>query len=119
VVVNPASGPGAGSGPDANYTREIPRLNANANVQTVGYVSTDYTKRAIGAILNDTTTYSRWSENATVDGLGMRGIFLDETPSGYDAASAEFYETIAAGIRSDAGLGENPLVSLLFPIYFN
>lgn len=117
--MNPASGPGAGSGPDANYTREIPRLNAHANVRTVGYVSTDYTKRDIGAILNDITLYSGWSENATVKGLGMRGIFLDETPSGYDAASAEFFETIAASIRSGTGLGEDPLVSLLFPIYFN
>ena len=119
VVVNPASGPGAGAGPDANYTREIPRLNAHANVRTVGYVSTDYTKRDIGAILNDITVYSGWSENATVKGLGMQGIFLDETPSQYDTASAEFFETIAASIRSATGLGKDPLVSLFFSIYFH
>ena len=110
IVVNPASGPGSGSGPDANYTREIPRLNAHANVRTVGYVSTDYTKRDIGSILNDITVYSGWSENATVNALGMRGIFLDETPSQYDEASAGFFETIAASIRSATGLGEDPLV---------
>ena len=119
IVVNPASGPGGRSGPDANYTREIPRLNAQANVRTVGYVSTDYTKRDIRAILNDITVYSGWSENATVKGLGMRGIFLDETPSGYDAASGEFFDTIAVRIRSDAGLGDGPLVSLVFSIYFS
>jgi hypothetical protein len=87
-------------------------------VRTVGYVSTDYTKRDIGAILNDITVYSGWSENATVNELGMRGIFLDETPSQYDAASAEFFETIAASIRSKTGLGEDPLVSLLFSNVF-
>jgi hypothetical protein len=119
VVVNPASGPGSGSGPDANYTREIPRLNAYANVRTVGYVSTDYAKRDIGAILNDISVYSGWFENAMAQGLGMRGIFLDETPSQYEAASAEFFEAIAASIRSSPGLGSDPLVCLLFPIYFN
>jgi hypothetical protein len=87
-------------------------------VRTVGYVSTDYTKRDIGAILNDITVYSGWSENATVNKLGMRGIFLDETPSQYDAASEEFFETIAASIRSKTGLGEDPLVSLLFSNVF-
>jgi len=110
IVVNPASGPGAGSGPDANYTREIPRLNAHANARAVGYVSTDYSKRDINAVLNDIAVYSGWSENATVNGLGVRGIFLDETPSQYDAASAEFFETIAASIRSAPGLGDHPLI---------
>jgi hypothetical protein len=114
VVVNPASGPGPGAGPDANYTREIPRLNAYANVRTVGYVSTDYTKRDLGAILRDVKVYSAWSENATIASLGMRGIFLDETPSQYDDASARVLETTAASIRSSTGFGTNPLVSELF-----
>lgn len=113
VVVNPASGPG--TGPDGNYTREIPRLNAYANVRTVGYVSTDYTKRDLSLVLQDITTYSAWSENATIPGLGMKGIFLDEAPSNYDTASAQFFDTIAAAVKSEAGLGSNPLVSW-FPI---
>jgi hypothetical protein len=41
----------------------------------------------------------------------MRGIFLDETTSQYEPASAQFYETIASAVRSEAGLGSNPLVS--------
>jgi hypothetical protein len=112
IVVNPASGPGSGAGPDANYTREIPRLNAYANVRTVGYVSTDYAKRNLSLVLRDISTYSAWSENITSPGLGMHGIFLDETTSQYEPASAQFYETIASGVRSEAGLGSNPLVSL-------
>ena len=111
VVVNPASGPGNGVGPDANYTREIPRLNAYANVRTVGYVSTDYAKRNLSLVLRDISTYSAWSENATFPGLGMHGIFLDETSSQYEPASAQFYETIASAVRSEAGFGSNSLVS--------
>lgn len=110
IVVNPASGPGNGAGPDANYTREIPRLNAYANVRTFGYVSTDYAKRNLGLVLRDISTYSAWSENATFPGLGMHGIFLDETSSQYEPASAHFFETIASAVRSEAGLGLNPLI---------
>jgi hypothetical protein len=111
VVVNPASGPGMGAGPDGNYTREIPKLNAYGNVRTVGYVSTDYTKRNLRLVLQEIGTYSAWSENITAPGLGMNGIFLDETPSQYDDASAEFFETIESAVRSSEGLGINPLVS--------
>lgn len=121
MVVNPASGPGTGSGPDGNYTREIPRLNAYANVRTVGYVSTDYTKRDLEAILRDIRVYSAWSENATVANLGMEGIFLDETPSQFDGASARYLETVGTGIRSSTGFGSNPLVSyysLVVDIFF-
>lgn len=110
VIVNPASGPGTGSGPDGNYTRELPRLNVHPNVQTVGYVSTDYTKRDLRAILRDIKVYSAWSENATVANLGMEGIFLDETPSQFDGASAQYLETTAAGIRSSTGFGSNPMI---------
>jgi hypothetical protein len=100
-----------GPGPDGNYTREIPKLNAYGNVRTVGYVSTDYTKRNLSLVLQDIGTYSAWSENITAPGLGMNGIFLDETPSQYDDASAEFFETIESAVRSSEGLGINPLVS--------
>jgi len=111
VVVNPASGPGAQPIPDSNYTREIPKLNEHANVRTVGYVSTSYTNRNISLALRDIDTYSAWSENTTVAGLGMQGIFLDETPSQYQPASAQFLDTLAGAITSQTGFGKDPLVS--------
>jgi len=110
VVVNPASGPGGGTGPDGNYTRDIPRLNSYANVRTVGYVSTSWTNREISLALQDIKTYSAWSQNATAKGLGMQGIFLDETPAQWTADSAEFLETIASAIRSETGFGSDPLI---------
>jgi Spherulation-specific family 4 len=111
IVVNPSSGPGNGAGPDANYTREIPRLNGYANVRTFGYVSTNYAKRDLSMVLRDISTYSAWSENSTFPGLGMHGIFFDETSSQYEPANAQFFETIASAVRSETGLGSNPLVS--------
>lgn len=131
-MINPASGPGSDSGPDGNYTREIPRLNAHANVRTIGYVSTDYVGRDLDAILRDVNIYSSWADgssrtrqnagngtggddegNSSEESLGMQmqGVFLDETPAQYDAASAESLEAITACIRSASGFGSSPLVS--------
>ncbi|TVY49352.1 Spherulin [Lachnellula occidentalis] len=110
VVVNPASGPGLEPTPDSNYTREIPKLNQHANVRTVGYVSTSYTNRNISLALRDIETYSAWSENSTIAGLGLQGIFLDETPSQYQATSAKFLDTLADSITSQTGLGTDPLI---------
>lgn len=68
--------------------------------------------------MQDINRYSAWEANTTVEGgeLGMHGIFLDETPSQYDNASAEFLQTIESAVVSAAGLGDNPLVSIYFPI---
>ena len=117
VVVNPASGPGAGLGPDGNYTRDIPRLNSYANVRTVGYVSTSWTNREVALVLKDIMVYSVWAENTTTKGLGMHGIFLDETPALWSATSAQFLEIVAKAIRSEKGFGLNPLVSHVKKIF--
>lgn len=111
MVVNPASGPGLGAGPDGNYTREIPKLNSYANVRTVGYVSTDWTKRDVALAEKDIATYSAWAQNATVQDLGVQGIFLDETPAVYTDASAQYLQTLASAIRSANGFGSDPMVS--------
>lgn len=109
IVINPHNGPGSGVGPDENYAREIRRLNSYANIRTVGYVATGYAKREIAAVLQDVSAYSRWSKNAT-SGLGMHGIFFDETPSQYEPSSAQFLDTAHAAVRSEDGFGPQGLV---------
>ncbi|RDL38735.1 uncharacterized protein BP5553_03075 [Venustampulla echinocandica] len=111
VVMNPESGPGNDSLPDSNYTSQIPRLTTYPNVVTVGYVSTNYSNRDISAVLQDIRTYAGWSGgNVTIKSLGMRGIFFDETPADYTAASGRFYGTVAAMVRSQPGFGDDPLI---------
>jgi hypothetical protein len=110
IVINPHSGPGAIVGPDANYMREIVRLNSYANVRAVGYVATGYARRQLAAVLRDVATYSAWSKNA-MSGLGMQGIFFDETPSQYEPSIAHFMDTSHAAVRSAAGFGSQCMVS--------
>jgi hypothetical protein len=108
VVVNPANGPGLGPTPDKNYTRELTKLNAHANVKTFGYVFTAYGKRDLVLVLQDVERYRNW--NSTV---GVKGIFFDETPSNYSSEDAGFLDNINAAVRtSSAGFGVNPLVGL-------
>ncbi|KFY27072.1 hypothetical protein V493_03707, partial [Pseudogymnoascus sp. VKM F-4281 (FW-2241)] len=105
VVVNPHNGPGGSPLPDANYTREIPLLNSYNNVQTLGYVATGYAKRDLQAIKNDIHTYSYWSTNVDVQNLKVEGIFFDETPGEYDAASANLLHEIQSEARLAYGFG--------------
>jgi hypothetical protein len=117
VVVNPNTGPGDSPLPDGNYTREIPRLNSYPNVRTIGYVSTSGANRNLSSTVQDISTYSSWSKNITIPGLGVQGIFLDETPSVYTAAAVQFLNTISCVIVFQPEFENNPLVCRVVPIH--
>ncbi|KAI1002288.1 hypothetical protein K3495_g5912 [Podosphaera aphanis] len=108
IIVNPGNGPGNGVIPDANYLREIPRLNSNSNVRTIGYISTSWTKRKLALVLADIDTYAGWCVISA--GLGISGIFLDETPTIYCESSMQFLSCLASTIRSESNFGNDPLV---------
>jgi hypothetical protein len=70
VILNPASGPGMQ--PDANYTKAIDRLRG-AGVMVLGYVSTEYGKRSMSAMLADLDTWRKFYPR-------VHGAFFDEMP---------------------------------------
>lgn len=102
VVVNPNSGPGSGTAPDYYYGPAIAKLNSYANVQTVGYVRTDYTRRDINAVIADVETYAGWSTASST--YNMHGIFFDEAPYDYNADSVQYMATIDALVKTSNGL---------------
>lgn len=79
LIVNPASGPGA-SVPDANYVRNLARLNAYANVTTYGYVHVSWAERQIQDVFEDISTWAKWAGYPKAD-IHVDGIFVDEAPS--------------------------------------
>ncbi|KAI9368935.1 Spherulation-specific family 4, partial [Aspergillus egyptiacus] len=82
VIVNPNSGPGDGPLPDANYARELPRLNNYRNVTTVGYIRIDYCRKPLSEAGDEIARYAGWSRPAEPNSkLGVSGIFVDETPN--------------------------------------
>ncbi|ORY16990.1 Spherulation-specific family 4 [Clohesyomyces aquaticus] len=115
VIVNPNSGPGSHPWwPNADYVREIPRLNAYANVRTIGYVRTGYCKRPIEDVYQDIATYAGWSKNEASPGLWVDGIFFDETTNVYSAKAKAYLDGIteyvkqSEGIRGDKTVIHNP-----------
>jgi hypothetical protein len=111
LIINPSSGPGTTSLPDSDYSREIPKLNAFANVKTVGYVSTNWGKRDFNEVLKDISVYSGWERISKVKGLCVRGVFLDETPATFSVDGMKFLEKVKAALKFQPGLGFDPLVS--------
>lgn len=111
VVVNPDSGPGGSPLPSHDYVREVPRLNNYKNVTTVGYVLVDYCRRPLSDVFKDIDTYAGWAANPEYPGLGLGGIFLDETPNHFSEHCAEFLETLRQHIKSAPGFSGDKLVS--------
>ncbi|KAL2002749.1 hypothetical protein VTN02DRAFT_6028 [Thermoascus thermophilus] len=110
VVINPGSGPGPNPLPDANYTREIPRLAAHDNVRLLGYVATTYAKRNISLVRKDIETYAAWPAKSSNPALAVRGIFFDETPQQYDPDALAYLKELTAVVRKTEGLGPDHLV---------
>ncbi|KAF7163456.1 hypothetical protein CNMCM5623_008357 [Aspergillus felis] len=110
VVINPGSGPGPNALPDANYTREIPRLGSYENVRLLGYVATTYAKRNISLVRRDIETYAAWPTNSSNPDLAVRGIFFDETPQQYDEDALAYLQELTDVVKNTPGLGPDHFV---------
>jgi hypothetical protein len=115
VIVNPNSGPGDIFVANRDYSREIPRLNAHANVVTVGYIRIDYCKRPLSEVCIEIDTYAGWATEYEKTGLGVGGILLDETPNHYTAERAEYLDAVCQHIKATPGIQGDRLVSLSLP----
>lgn len=108
--------------PDANYTREIPRLAAHDNVRLLGYVHTTYATRNISMVRKDIETYAAWPTASSNPDLAVRGIFFDETPQQYSANSLAYLQNLTDLTKGLNGFGSVPFVSyttlLRFCIFF-
>ncbi|KAL5333161.1 Spherulation-specific family 4 [Aspergillus crustosus] len=110
VIVNPNSGPGELPSPDRNYAREVPRLNAYSNVYTVGYIRVDWCRKPLEESCAEIARYASWAEQYETTGLGVRGIFVDETPNHYSPERAEYLSALRSYIRNAEGILEAKFV---------
>jgi hypothetical protein len=86
VVINPASGPGPTGQPgdnDENYITGTKKMNAYANVETVGYVRTNWAASPMDELKNNITTWASWSSYSSAN-ISVKGIFFDESSDDYD-----------------------------------
>lgn len=73
AILNPDSGPGRAV--DSAYSEPIGAVQASGG-RVIGYVDTAYGRRPSAAVLHDLMRYQSW--------YGLRGVFLDQVPSGRD-----------------------------------
>ncbi|KAJ5633295.1 cell surface protein [Penicillium lividum] len=104
VIINPNSGPGESPLPDVNYSREIPRLNGYPNVYTVGYIRIDYCKKPRSTTHAEIDQYAGWSAQYSSTGLGVQGIFVDETPNHYTSDRADYLRELTKFIKNSPGI---------------
>lgn len=105
IIINPNSGPGSAPWwPNEDYVREIPKLNAYPNVKTVGYVAIHYCNRPISEVFAEIETYAGWSGDKRYPGIGVEGIFFDETPNEWSADVDAYLCAITEKARCEDGL---------------
>ena len=86
VILNVASGPGAG--PEPAFQAVTERLRG-AGVRVVGYVDTDYGRRPVPYVTASFGRYQRW--------YGVHGVCLDRAAAG--APELGYYAVLAARVR--------------------
>ncbi|KAH7116121.1 Spherulation-specific family 4 [Dendryphion nanum] len=105
VIVNPINGPGGPPWwPNEDYVREIPRLNAEPNVTTIGYIRIDYCRRPIEEVYEDIKTYADRATDPQFPGLGLEGIFVDETPNHHTEEFKNYLDAVDRYIKGIDGI---------------
>ncbi|KAJ5646875.1 Spherulation-specific family 4 [Penicillium lividum] len=99
VIVNPSSGPGDTTYPEAAYIAGIAQLNSYDNVVVLGYIPTEYATRDISDVESDISTYSGWAAY-TEKNIAVSGIFFDEAPRTDDTSLISYMTEVADNARS-------------------
>jgi hypothetical protein len=89
-----------GSLPDQVYLNEVPKLRGYPNIRTLGYVATHYAEKPIDELLAEIGMYEKWPKIANDTKMRVDGIFLDETPSTYDAEEYQYLKTASQAVRN-------------------
>jgi hypothetical protein len=105
VVINPCNGPCTNGVPEKPYLEEIPKLKNYTNVQTLGYVATNYSNKAIDSVLQEIRTWSNWTQSNKNDLVGVDGIFFDEVPGDYEWEKYDYLQKATNEVKAAAGLG--------------
>ena len=88
VIMNPANGPG--QVPDNHYLKASQRARA-AGIKVIGYVSTNYTRRARDSVLHDIRMYR--------DLYRVDGYFIDEMTAADQPSALAYYQRIYSFIK--------------------
>lgn len=110
VIINVDDGPGGTGYPtDPNYITAIKNLNSYSNVQTLGYVDTNFTHRAYSAVVSDIDTYASWA-SYTKANISMAGIFFDDVNNTASSAVNTYMRNASAYAYANVPSDVTPVV---------
>ncbi|RYC55166.1 hypothetical protein CHU98_g11040, partial [Xylaria longipes] len=96
------NGPGATGQPgngDVNYISGVSQLNAQPNVQTIGYVRTNYGTSSQAELLANVTNWTAWASYSGAEDVHVDGIFFDES----SADNFDYLNTAVTNARTAFG----------------
>ena len=94
--------------PDVNYITHLQILNNYTNVQTLGYVPTNWATRNITTVQAEISCYAAWA-NFTAANIGVSGIFFDEAPSANTTDNLTYMSNVTAYARALLGHGKDKI----------
>lgn len=109
VIINVDSGPGSTQYPDSTYASAIANLNSFSNVQTICYVHTSWSARAIEDVETDISACAGWASYPDGD-IHMNGIFFDEAVAEYNDTTAAYMSSITSFAKNALGAGRDTVV---------
>jgi len=95
VIINPSSGPGTATYPSSLWIAAIAKIRTYPNVQMLGYVHTSSATRLITAVTADIAVYANWDTYLPAN-ITLDGIFFDEAPATWTAATSIYMTTAVA-----------------------
>lgn len=94
--------------PDINYITHLEILNNYTNVQTLGYVPTNWATRDIALVQQEINCYASWA-NFTAANIQVSGIFFDEAPSAPNTDNLSYMGNVTSYAKSLLGPGKNKI----------
>ena len=93
---------------DAQYARELPKLDNYSNIMTIGYVHTTQATRNISDVLQDIDTYANWPSYPS--NYSVHGIFFDEAPVYYSEEAVSYMKQIDDYVKQHDGFNNKNMV---------
>lgn len=104
-----------GSLPEPAYVAEIPKLKAYPNIQTLGYVATDYTEEPLDSVLSDIRRWASWPTLLHGPRMEVDGIFFDEIPGPYQWQKHDYLKTTTDAVQNSEYLGSKIIGTTIPP----
>lgn len=115
VVLNPCSGPCIGSLPEPAYIDEIPKLKNYPNINTLGYVATNYTEKVLDSVLLEIRQWASWPILMNDTRMSVDGIFFDEIPGLYHWQKHDYLKKTTDTVQTSEHLGKK-LIGKMIPL---